>query len=181
MVRTTDKSIKINILEKTFQYIVEHGIEAISMRQLSKEIGVSARMLVYHFGSKEQLLSNVLTYTSEKIKSVFEGFSPPNLNPEEELLTIWLFFSDNLVQAEIQLIFEVEVLALRGNPIYRSFAKKNSEYWLQFVISRFPSLSQTVCQLILNTVSGTLLELFLNQNKNQQNESIKAFASMLSK
>jgi AcrR family transcriptional regulator len=42
------------------QWCLVHGIQGLSLRPLAESIGTSARMLVYHFGSREGLVDAVL-------------------------------------------------------------------------------------------------------------------------
>src|SRR5262252_10316604 len=49
------------LLAGALQYVLAHGIEDLSLRPLAAALGTSARMLVYHFGSRERLLRAVVT------------------------------------------------------------------------------------------------------------------------
>src|SRR5262249_51593941 len=44
------------LLARALQYVLVHGLEDLSLRPLASALGTSARMLVYHFGSREDLL-----------------------------------------------------------------------------------------------------------------------------
>ena len=46
------------LLRAVAQYLLKHGLHASSMSKLAKDIGTNNRMLIYYFGSKEQLLSD---------------------------------------------------------------------------------------------------------------------------
>jgi AcrR family transcriptional regulator len=43
-------------------HILEHGLSGASLRPLAKAAGTSDRMLIYHFGNKETLISEILEY-----------------------------------------------------------------------------------------------------------------------
>ncbi|MGI5126872.1 TetR/AcrR family transcriptional regulator [Pseudonocardia sp. CA-107938] len=42
-------------------YVLEHGIADLTLRKLGQAIGTNNRMLLYYFGSKEQLIEHALT------------------------------------------------------------------------------------------------------------------------
>ena len=48
------------LLTRTVEYFATHGVADTSLRRLAEEIGTSHRMLLYHFGSREGLLSAVV-------------------------------------------------------------------------------------------------------------------------
>ena len=41
-------------------YVLENGLADVSLRPLAKAAGTSDRMLLYHFGSKEELVAALL-------------------------------------------------------------------------------------------------------------------------
>ncbi|GAA4484573.1 TetR/AcrR family transcriptional regulator [Rhodococcus olei] len=48
------------LLDAITAYVVAHGVADLSMRPLAKEVGVSHASLLHHFGSKENLLAEVI-------------------------------------------------------------------------------------------------------------------------
>ena len=43
-------------------HVLEHGLGGASLRPLAKAAGTSDRMLIYHFGNKETLITELLSY-----------------------------------------------------------------------------------------------------------------------
>src|SRR5580692_779110 len=48
------------LLESLIAYLVRRGVADLSLRPMAAAVGTSARLLIFHFGSKEQLLTEVL-------------------------------------------------------------------------------------------------------------------------
>jgi AcrR family transcriptional regulator len=48
------------LLERAYQYVLEHGLAAMSLRPLAGEIGSSPRVLLFLFGSKDGLVRALL-------------------------------------------------------------------------------------------------------------------------
>src|SRR5437588_12985494 len=50
------------LLDAAADYVFEHGLSELSLRELGSGIGVSHRTLLYHFNSKERLLGEILRH-----------------------------------------------------------------------------------------------------------------------
>ena len=48
------------LAEAATDYVLEHGLIGLSLRPLAAALGTSDRMLIYHFGSKDELIAAVL-------------------------------------------------------------------------------------------------------------------------
>ena len=55
-----DKSAKDVLLERVVDHFVADGLGDLSLRKIAGAIGTSHRMLLYHFGSKDGLLLEVV-------------------------------------------------------------------------------------------------------------------------
>lgn len=56
----TDPERRAELLEGAIDYVQFHGLVGLSLRPLAQSMGTSARMLVYHFGSKQKLIAEAL-------------------------------------------------------------------------------------------------------------------------
>ncbi|GAA1282029.1 TetR/AcrR family transcriptional regulator [Planotetraspora silvatica] len=57
---TDRQDARLALLDKAVAYVDEHGLNRVSLRDLARELDTSHRMLIYHFGSRDGLLSAVL-------------------------------------------------------------------------------------------------------------------------
>jgi AcrR family transcriptional regulator len=64
---------RAELLERIADYIMAHGLADLSLRPLAKAVGTSGRMLVYHFGSKEQLLVAAIEAVRNRQQAAFLG------------------------------------------------------------------------------------------------------------
>lgn len=53
---------KDSLLPQLAVHVLEHGLGKASLRPLAKAAGTSDRMLIYHFGNKQQLISDLLSH-----------------------------------------------------------------------------------------------------------------------
>src|SRR4029453_4888280 len=49
-----------DLLDRVTDYVLEHGLIGLTLRPLAAAIGTSDRMLIYHFGSRDALVSAVV-------------------------------------------------------------------------------------------------------------------------
>jgi len=63
------------LLRLTAGYVLEHGIAGLTLRRLSTAIGSNNRMLLYYFGSKEQLIAHALLFASTGFPALSSAIS----------------------------------------------------------------------------------------------------------
>ena len=61
-----DSSAKRKLLDAAVDYVTEHGIADLSLRGLAAAISTSHRMLIFHFGSKEQLWAGIARTVAQR-------------------------------------------------------------------------------------------------------------------
>src|SRR5262245_35003627 len=66
---------KERLLRATIDYVADHGLTDRSLRQIAAAIGTSHRMLVYHFGSKDGLLIEVVRAVESDQRSALEALA----------------------------------------------------------------------------------------------------------
>src|SRR3954453_2407043 len=60
MARPADPGIQLRLREQAVDYVMTHGIGALALRPLARALKTNARMLIYHFGSREGLMREIL-------------------------------------------------------------------------------------------------------------------------
>ena len=66
MVRVADEQRPVELLDAIVGYLVKHGVAELSLRPLAKAVGSSPRVLLYYFGSKEELLTKAIRRLRER-------------------------------------------------------------------------------------------------------------------
>jgi AcrR family transcriptional regulator len=56
----TGSARRVELLERSYRYVLEHGLADVSLRPLAAEIGSSPRVLLFLFGSKDGLVRALL-------------------------------------------------------------------------------------------------------------------------
>src|SRR3712207_6897642 len=63
-------------LSGAVEHVLRHGVATLSLRPLAAALGTSDRMLLYYFGSREQLLTAVLGAVGEQLQTQFAAPLP---------------------------------------------------------------------------------------------------------
>ncbi|MDX6315388.1 MAG: hypothetical protein QOF44_4852 [Streptomyces sp.] len=63
------------LLRLTADYVLEHGVAGMTLRRLGQTIGTNNRMLLYYFGSKEELISAALIEAGRRFPVLARAFA----------------------------------------------------------------------------------------------------------
>src|SRR5437763_9903810 len=131
-VAITESPSKARLLRDAMEYVADHGVADLSLRGLAAAIGTSHRMLIYHFGSKEGLLIEVIRAIEEQQhETLAELDLDPSLSPTEVARRLWQHLSDPALWPNERLFFEMYGQALNGRPHTVGFLNDLIESWLE--------------------------------------------------
>ena len=138
------------------------GIGDLSLRELAAAIGTSHRMLLYHFGSREGLLTAVARAVDEAERSTTQlGWA---VTPDGAR-RFWQRISDPQLRPAERLFFELYVQSLLGRPGTEGFARDAVTSWAGPVAEALeeagadPATARAEARLGVAVVRGLLLDL----------------------
>ena len=102
------------------------GIADLSLRELAAAIGTSHRMLLYHFGSREGLLTAVARAVEEAQRAGVSEWGVTSASARR----LWQHFSDPRLWPAERLFFELYAHALLGRPGTEGFLDSAIEPWV---------------------------------------------------
>ncbi len=129
MSRTVDEKRPGELRDAIVHYLVKNGLTGLSLRPLAKALGCTPRVLLYHFGSKEKMVIEVLAQVRERQRTAFDQVEAPSF--AEACLRVWERMSAPDSEPLFRLFFETYGVALRSPKIYRAFLHDTVEDWLQ--------------------------------------------------
>ena len=120
------KMSKDTLLPLQEAHVMEHGLGGESLRPLAKAAGTSDRMLIYHFGNKEQLITDLLEYIAAIYSTALEaGLGPDRAATRQECAARILAQSrEPMMQQFMVLWWEIVAGAARGLPGYKPAAEQ---------------------------------------------------------
>ena len=164
MARPSNPEIHDKLREQAIDYVLTNGFADLSLRPLAKALKTNARMLVYHFGSREGLMREILTGLRERedagIRNWFQGGKRP-WTMADFLRWYWRRLSAPQARPAVLLIFEVYALALRDPGAYPGVLTDPLNYWRTLAaragVKGKPSDAEAT--LLLAATRGLLLDL----------------------
>jgi AcrR family transcriptional regulator len=106
------------LLDAAMDHITEHGFGEMSLRQLAGGIGTSHRMLLYHFGSRETLLVEIMRGFEARQQAVVADIVLAHLDdPRKMTRLIWRTLSSDELLPQVRAYFEVYGQALAAGPV----------------------------------------------------------------
>jgi AcrR family transcriptional regulator len=131
MSRPVDESLPDELRKAIIQYLIRHGLTGLSLRPLAKALGCTPRVLLYHFGSKEKLLVDVLAHIRQQQSATYEPLEAGNLT--EACQNTWKHMSAPDSEPLFRLFFEAYGIALRYPQRYEAFLHGTIEHWLGLI------------------------------------------------
>ncbi|MEL6738488.1 MAG: TetR/AcrR family transcriptional regulator [Pseudomonadota bacterium] len=119
------KLSKETLLPLMAGHVMEHGLGEASLRPLAKAAGTSDRMLIYHFGNKEQLIIDLLGYIAAIYSAALDaGMGPERAATRQECAARILAQSrEPMMQNFMVLWWEIVAGSARGVPGYKDAAE----------------------------------------------------------
>ena len=186
MARPSNPEIRARLRERAIDYVMQHGFAAVSLRPMAKKLGTNARMLVYHFGSREALMRAILMGIRERedavIREWFEQHqmrkSPPNL--PNFLRWYWQRMGAPEARPIALLVFELYALALRDPAAYPGVLLDPIAYWR--ALSHRAGLrgrADAEATLLLAATRGLLLDVTATGDRVRASKALRLLAKFI--
>lgn len=152
------------LLEKAYEYVLDHGLGDFSLRPLAQAVGSSPRVLLYLFGSKDGLVRELLARARRDELEALEGVSGGGL--EAVTATLWAWLS--APQHRRLLVLWVDAYArslVEPSGPWGGFAQQTVDDWLAVLArAQSPAVRRTRAGLAERTralalLRGALLDL----------------------
>ena len=120
------------LLRLTADYVLEHGIAGMTLRGLGSAIGTNNRMLLYYFGSKEQLIGQALNAASQRFPAftaAMTALDNPGVPLVDRLLAAWRGIAAPENLPFLQLFFEVFGQAAHNPGRFDEFLARVGHDW----------------------------------------------------
>jgi AcrR family transcriptional regulator len=158
-----------DLLEKAIAYFVAHGVGDTSLRTLAAEIGTSHRMLIYHFGSREGLLTAIVSsfwHGQQAVLDQLTGADPGD--PRGNAWRMWEVMVEG--SAITPLVFELSAPAMQEAPWTASF-REGTAAWVRQISAHLvaygepPARAEALARAAMAVVRGALWELAITGDR----------------
>ncbi|MFH8442016.1 TetR/AcrR family transcriptional regulator [Streptomyces sp. NPDC018026] len=173
---------RARLVEAAVDHVAEHGITDLSLRRLGSAIGVSHRMLIHHFGSKEQLLVEIVRASERRQRALLSRLrAEPGVSPADVARQLWRQLTDPGAAGQERLFFEICGQALRGRPEAAPVLEGLVGDWLEplaraeAAAGASPDEARDRARLGLATVRGLLFDLLATGDRAGVDSAMEEF------
>jgi len=161
-----DLGVRADLLQRCVDHLGDQGLDGLRLRRLADAVGTSHRMLLYYFGSREELLAAVVAEVEARQRRELENLGAlPATSFEAASRAFWRRLVDPALHPSERLFFELYVAGLRGEAYAQPFLASVVDPWLAVLVGvlehhgvaadRAPALARAA----LAAVRGLLLDL----------------------
>lgn len=178
---------RTELLERVVDVLLSEGISDLSLRPLAKAVGTSARLLIYHFGSKEKLLTNALEQVRQRVEGSLRSLAARErpLSLGEFLLMFWRWAMQEANQRYFRLLFEIDGLAMQNRARFPAhFWGVGFARWRQVFETEFGQPSDqdgaATSTFQLATLNGLLHDFLCTGDRKRTTDALHCFIESIS-
>jgi AcrR family transcriptional regulator len=121
------------ILDATFRRLVAEGYAALSVREIARDAGVNHALINYHFGSKDQLVIDVLDAFNQRLLARQASMYGSDEGFAEKWASARRFYADDLASGFVRLQAELWAASLSNAGLREKFLPRLLA-WKQVVL-----------------------------------------------
>jgi AcrR family transcriptional regulator len=116
------------LLDAVTDHVLAHGLIGLTLRPVAAAIGTSDRMLIYHFGSRDALVSGVVMRSSERARVALAAL-PAATDVRSAVNRLWSGYRDEPLSSCLDVYVQAAVTGLIGREPYLSDARASNARW----------------------------------------------------
>lgn len=157
MPRPADPVRRRELLDALIDTVAERGIGGRSLRDLAEAVGTSHRMLLHHFGSRDELLVAIVTEVERRQAATLTDVPD---DPAEAVSAMWADLRRPELRPFERLFFECYSRGAQGEAPFDRLLPRAVDGWLAAVEAERPGvLDPATVRLGLAVSRGLLLDL----------------------
>lgn len=147
-------------LQRCLVAYVQAGTMDLSLDQLAKSVGISKRMLVHYFGSRESLEEQAMTLLEDRLRAQFarQNF-PTGASLESVLQALWDRSTNPSSKGVLLLVMDLSRRAWNGSARARAFYEKQQRLWEELLLQYLPD--PVAVRDILQSFQGAVLRYLI--------------------
>jgi AcrR family transcriptional regulator len=176
--------LREQLLSRAVDKIAEQGAGALSLRGLASAIGTSHRTLIYHFGSREGLLIEVVREVERRQRNALATLDlDPATSLADAVRVMWQRLADPALWPYERLFFEMYGQAVQGHPDTLPLLEGVVDSWLDLNVelgARWgvpEGVARTHARLGLAVIRGLLLDLLATGDRAGTDAALEVFAA----
>ena len=178
MVRAPDQSRRRQLLDKLVEEFARGGIGDRSLRDVAAAVGTSHRMLLHHFGSREELLIAVVEEAELRQMALVPEMP---MDPAEGFAAMWAGLRRPELRHLERLFFECYSRAAQGEEPFTRIVPGAVDGWLREVEAAAAGVPYDgpMARLGLAVTRGLLLDLVATEDEAGVDAAAEVFVQLL--
>ncbi len=177
MPRPPDEKRRRELLDALVETFAAGGIGVRSLREVAAAVGTSHRMLLHHFGSRDELLLAIVSEV-ERRQAAELGALPDD--PVEAIAAMWAILRQPRLRPFARLFFECYARAAQGEEPFAVMLPAAVDGWLEAAADHAgPTVDPAFARLGLAVTRGLLLDLVATGDVDGVDAAAAAFGAVL--
>jgi len=152
---------KDDILEGALLAVFDDGLSRLTFGRLAARLGISDRVIVYYFPSKDDLIGEVLANLGQRLQLALAPAVTTPVDDHRQLVAkVWPVVARAEVDPVFALFFEAAGLAAAGIEPYRDLASQLMQGWIDWAagcIRATPARRRAEAAAAIASLDGLLL------------------------
>ena len=125
-----------DLLHAATDHVLTHGLIGLTLRPLARAIGTSDRMLVYHFETRDALVSAVVARTTQRAITEIESMASAR-TVRAAVNRLWLAYQSDPLKGCQDVYLQAAATGLLGQEPYLSDARASNQRWVEALRTYF--------------------------------------------
>jgi AcrR family transcriptional regulator len=183
MSRTVNEKRPAELLETIHGYLLANGISDLSLRPLAKAVGVSPRILLYYFGSREKMLVLLFDQIRQRQRAFYGR--PQAGTYGEACRAAWDHMMASGAEPGFRLFFEAYGVALRNPELYKEFLHSTIEDWLGTIAAPLTAEgvgrneARAFATIVLTGIRGFMLDYCTTHDRERVDRAVYLWSQAL--
>lgn len=177
MPRPPDEARRQELLDALLEAFAEGGIGGRSLRDVAAAVGTSHRMLLHHFGSRDELLVSIVEEVERRQAATLDDLPP---EPDAAVAAMWADLRRPELRPFERLFFECYARGAQGEAPFDRLVPAAVDGWLAEVDQRSGgNADPALVRLGLAVMRGLLLDLVATGDEAGVDAAAARFAALL--
>jgi AcrR family transcriptional regulator len=124
------------LLDLVTDHVLEHGLIGLTLRPVASAIGTSDRMLLYHFGSRDELVAAVVTRVEDRAVAGIDDL-PAVDGVRAAVNRLWEAYQQPPMHGCLDMYVQAAATGLIGQEPYRTAVREANERWVRALRAYF--------------------------------------------
>lgn len=177
MARPPDERRRRELLDSLIEAFAADGIGGRSLREVATSVGTSHRMLLHHFGSREELLLTIVEEVERRQAATLADLPD---DPADAVAATWADLRRPELRPFERLFFECYARGAQGEEPFTRLLPAAIDGWLAAVDEHAPAdVDRASARLVLAVTRGLLLDLVATGDEEGVDAAADRFVELL--